>query len=237
MNNKLKLGMCILFMLFFMGIATASDGCFVNENCTWWATISSGTELYDADSANVTIYDFNHVIVVDNQLMTKINKTFIYVANHNNSGNYLGVARFYDGDTLLDTATQSLEVKDDRVKDNATMTAIIMGIIAIAGLMFYASSQVNSDKTISLSRALEKVLLYFGGLGFIAVAWYFMITVTKNTPTYYYLYAPLNTFFILLALMIFAILMNYIYHVVIELTINRINQKKTQYDKEDDKDY
>lgn len=227
----------LLVLIALTSISYASDGCFVNENCTWWATITSGGQLYDADSANVTIFDPDGNIVVNNVEMTKINKTFIYVTTHNISGNYLGTATFYDAGVALDTATQSLEVKEDKVQTNSTMMAIIIGIIAIAGLMFYASNQVTSEKKIVLSRALEKILLYFGALGFLIVAWYFMIEIVKNSVTYAYLYNPLNTFFIILCLIVFAITMNYIYHVVIELTINRINGKKSYGYEEDDEEY
>ena len=230
-----RLLLIVTLMFFFLvSFVAAEDYCYSYEDCTYWSTITD-VDFLSGQSANVTILFPNGSVLVDNQPMTSLgNGTFKYNVTHNITGNYLARTQFYNSSGIIAAGSQSLSVIDNETLTRGIMISIIIGIMGMAGLMIYASSQVKADTTIVLSRAMEKILLYIGGLGFMAVAYSFMLTFVRNEPRYDYLINPLQIFFVVFAIILFAITMNYGYHILKELTFDRLEAKRR---KEEDEDY
>ena len=132
MKMRLLLGL-LLFLFVLSSSVFASDGCFVNENCTWWATMTNG-DFIDS-SANITLIDPSGNVLVNNQAMTEISTgKFIYYYSHNITGNHLGFAHFYNDSGIIATATQSLQVKVPEI-GISTGGIDLSGIILIVGLL------------------------------------------------------------------------------------------------------
>ena len=232
---KLKLMLGIFVFILFCSFVTAEDYCYSYEDCTYWSTLQD-IDFLEGQNANVTILYPNGSVLIDNQPMTNLNNgTFKYNLSHNVTGNYLARTKFYNSSGIITVSSQSLSVIDNETLTRGIMISIILGLMGMAGLMLYASSQVNTEKTIVLSRALEKIVLYMGGLGFMAVSYSFMLTFVRNEPRFNYLIDPLQTFFVIFAIVLFVIAMNYGWHILQELTFNRLKTKKQA--EEDDEDY
>jgi len=134
----MKKTLAFLFLLLFLCSTSVfgSDGCFVNENCTWWATMTNG-DFIDS-SANITIIDPSGSVIVNNQEMTQISTgKFIYYYQHNLTGNHLGYAHFYNDSGIIATATQSLQVKIPEI-GISTGGIDLSGIMLIFGLICMA---------------------------------------------------------------------------------------------------
>jgi len=153
------------FLLLFSSFATASDGCFVNENCSWWATITSGTALYDVDSVNITIYDPGGNLLVQDQLMTETQiGTFIYKYSHNKTGNHLGYAEFIKDGAVISTSTQSLLVKIKEIGapgkvENMNSIGMILGVAVFCLILLLIA--FNLDKQHSLWKLFTVLFVIF----------------------------------------------------------------------------
>lgn len=146
-----RLIIAIFILLALTSFGYASDGCFVNENCTWWATIESGTTFYDADSANLTIIDPAGNVVVSNAVMTNVQiGTFIYTNTNNNTGNYFGYTEFIKGGVIIDTATQSLQVKIKEIGvappgTNMEGILLLLAIFAIGCVLLFSAYKISIE--------------------------------------------------------------------------------------------
>lgn len=121
----------ILGIFLLTTFVSASDGCFVNENCTWWATMTNG-DFIDS-SANITIINPSGVVIVDNVAMTEISVgKFIYKFQHNITGNYLGYAYFYNDTGVIDVADQSMQIKIPEI-------GVSTGGVDLSGMMLIVS--------------------------------------------------------------------------------------------------
>lgn len=225
----------VTFMFFLLiSLVAAEDYCYSYEDCSYWATLKD-VNFVEGQNANVTILFPNGTVFVNDQVMEYIgNGTFKYNVTHNVTGNYLARTTFYNSSGIIAVSSQSLSVLDNEILTRGIMISIILGLMGMAGLMLYASNQTHIENKIVLSRALEKIVLYIGGLGFIAVSYSFMLTFVRNEPRFNYLINPLQTFFVVFAIILFAIAMNYGWHVVQELTFNRLENKKRKESGEDE---
>lgn len=145
----------VLLMLFSMTLAVqASDGCFINENCTWWATIGSGSGFYDADSANLTIIDPDGLVVFSDEVMTNVQiGTFIYTYKHNKTGNYLGYTEFIESGAVISTASQSLQVKIKEIGapgkvENMNNIAMILGVGVFCAVLLIIAFSLDKQHAI-----------------------------------------------------------------------------------------
>ena len=134
MNKKILIWMLGLFLL--CSFVCASDGCFVNENCTWWATMTNGDFI--TSTANITIIDPTGNVIVDNEAMTVISTgKFIYHYQHNLTGNHLGYAYFYNETGKIEVAQQSLQVKVPEI-GISTGGVDLSGMLLVIGLLSMA---------------------------------------------------------------------------------------------------
>jgi hypothetical protein len=146
-----RINLLWILALLLLSFASASDGCFVNENCTWWATITSGAELYDVDSATLTIVNPTGNIVATSEAMTEVQiGTFIYQYSHNLTGNYLGYTQFIKDGLVVSTASQSLQVKIKEIgasSPGANMEGILLllAIFAIGCVLLFAAYKVQIE--------------------------------------------------------------------------------------------
>lgn len=101
----------LLALLLLIPLALASDGCFVNKNCTRWAGITASGSLYEADSANFTVINPEGNYIIIKVQMDKINETFKYVGTYNKTGNYFGYTEFIKNGAVIDTALETWQVK------------------------------------------------------------------------------------------------------------------------------
>jgi len=231
---KGKLVFVTLLFILLCSFASAEDYCYSYEDCTYWATLAD-VNFVEGASANVTVLFPNGSVFLNNAIMSSEgNGTFKYNVTHNETGNYLARTTFYNSSGIIAVSSQSLSVLDNEILTRGIMIAIILGLMGMAGLMLYASNQTHIENKIVLSRALEKIVLYLGGLGFIAVSYSFMLTFVRNEPRYTYLIDPLQTFFVVFVIILFAIAMNYGWHVVQELTFNRLETKRRKESGEDE---
>jgi len=213
-------------LFLFSSIVIAEDYCYTYSDCQYWATLQN-VDFVEGATANVTILYPNGTVFIDNDGMDYYgNGTFKYNVTHNISGNYIARTKYYNDSGIITVSSQSLTVIENEILTRGIMIAIIIGILGMAGLMLYASSQVKSEGDIVLSRAWEKILLYVGGLGFLAVGYNFMLVIVRNNPQFTYLVDPLQKFFVIFVIILFVITMNYGYHILKELTFNRLQTKE-----------
>ena len=221
----------IFILLALTSFCYASDGCITYTNCTYYAN-ADGLNVTDV---YITIKTSNGTELVTNQIMTDIgNETFKYDYIHNNSGNVVAVSRFYEGATFLGIVPESKEIRDQELtENNMILFGIIIAVLGTAGLLFFASTQTSTQKMTAIRRVPEKVLLYITGLLMIPTMWYFSIVSVKNNAAISYMYDPLNLFFGILILIVFALLMLYFYN-MLKAFIDNMVGKKEDLDAEED---
>lgn len=144
---KGKMFLMLILVMSLSSFAFASDGCFVNENCTWWATMTNG-DFIDS-SANITIIDPAGNVVVNNQEMTEISiGKFIYHYQHNLTGNHLGYAKFYNDTGTIATATQSLQVKIPEIGVSTggfdlSGMLLLLGLLGMAAILLIVATRLD----------------------------------------------------------------------------------------------
>jgi len=148
--KNLLIGILVLIALCSVSFVSA-DGCFVNEECSWWATIQSSSGLYDADSANITITDPSGTKIVDNVLMSELEiGTFIYTYTHNITGNYLGYTEFVKNNSVISVASQSMQVKIPEIGatsagKNMNGLLLLIAIFAIGCVLLFAAYKIQLE--------------------------------------------------------------------------------------------
>lgn len=141
----------VFVLLTLTSFAYASDGCFVNENCTWWATIEEGNTFYDADSANLSVISPTGSVVFTDAVMSEVQiGTFIYTYSHNNTGNYLGYTEFIKDGAVVATASQSLQVKIKEIgaspgTNNMEGILLLLAIFAIGCVLLFAAYKIQVE--------------------------------------------------------------------------------------------
>jgi len=151
MRKSFQIGLVFLLLLILSSLAFASDGCFVNENCTWWATIESGSTFYDADAAELTIINPNGDIVTSSVSMDEVQiGTFIYTNTNNITGNYLGYTEFIKDGTVINTASQSLQIKIKEIGisspgKNMEGILLLLAILVIGCVLLFSAYKVQIE--------------------------------------------------------------------------------------------
>lgn len=225
---KFKAFSVFLFVfLFSLLTVSAADGCRVYENCTYWAYTSGAT----VSEVNITIVDPTGSEIVTNQSMTQVDsETFKYIYTHNSTGNVIAIAKFYNSTGLITSVAESKEIREQEVtENNMTILAIVLGVLGSAALLLYASTQTSTQTMTSIRRVPEKILLYISSLMLIPVAWFFSYLTVVNNTSLSYLTTPLNTFFGILILIIFALLLLYFYN-MLKVFIDNLTQKEEEND-------
>jgi len=144
------------FFLFFFVLVTlvtfvsASDGCYVNQNCTWWA-YNSGV---NAPNVNMSIIDPDGSPVVTNVPMSSVtSETFKYVSVLNKSGNYIGSAVFYNSSGIVGRSAQSLQVRTLEIgantpTNNMSSIAMIFGVAVFCFVLIVVALSLDKEHMI-----------------------------------------------------------------------------------------
>jgi hypothetical protein len=220
----------VLFVLLPTSFVLAADGCITFENCTYYAYAGSVT----ITEVNLSIKDSAGDYLVTNQAMTSSdNETFKYVYTHNTTGNVIAIANFYNSSGFVASSAESKEIRSQEVtENNMTVFGVIIAILGSAALLLFMSTQTSTQSMTHIRRVPEKVLLYISSLMLIPVMWFFSYIEVANNPALSYLTTPLNLFFAIIILIVFALISFYLYN-MLKVFIDSLTQKKDDYDGEE----
>lgn len=163
----------ITMLLMFVPIVFATDMGFVGQNTSLWSDILDGVSYYDSTSANITIYYPNGTLALSNVAMTKITTgTYLYNFTSNQTGIHYTKTQYYNGTTLIATATSTFYIAQAQLVESNNMSAIavIIALSVVTILFLYMGLRQSEDN--SGTGAVWKVLcLIIAMLTLVLLAW------------------------------------------------------------------
>jgi len=203
----------IVMVLMLLPTVFASSICSSGENCTIWASVFNGTQYFNASDANVYIRDSTGNNVVYNESMDNNGSgVFRYIFISNNTGNYYVQVEYFSGSTLLLQADSSLYIQLSE-EEKMLGLAIILGLIGLAFVIIYASSQIKTQE-IPKGRVPEKMTFYALFLGVIITIAGVLYVYVHQSISYTVLQIPFTTLFIVLVLCVAAIVGFYLVYLI-----------------------
>jgi hypothetical protein len=148
--SSFKILLLVLCAVLMLSPVFADTG-FVNEPYTIWATVINGTELFNADTAYVTVYNPDSILVVDNVSMTSVSiGTFIYEFIPNQTGNWLAYATFYVSASPVAVGVQSFTITPassvEEIQKEFSMIGIVLGLIALILFLTFMGYSISRPK-------------------------------------------------------------------------------------------
>ena len=123
MNKYFLIGLVLIVLSSF---TFAADGCYQNENCTWYAygvTNETGVNISFTYDNGTTSEEFP----MDSLGLGK----YLYTTKHNLTGNILGCARSYNSTSTIQTNCESKEIYFSRSYQEIEMLAEVYGIYVV----------------------------------------------------------------------------------------------------------
>jgi hypothetical protein len=174
--NKTILWIAVL--LIFVAPAFASDWCYANTTCETFADIHNGSVFYDADTASITVYNPNEVIVVNDQPMQKFaTGRFVYNTSYEAIGIHYAYVDFKNSTGgVIAQGSQSFAIRGG-ISNMLETIAIILGMILI-GAIFIGISMWSGNY----------IWYAFAGTWYLTMMFVFENIIRSINPWYGYLF-------------------------------------------------
>jgi len=145
----------LIMVVFALAIqsVSAADGCFVGENCTWWAYDGTG----QTTAVNISItYPNGSDYTTNQEMVADGGGRYYYTTVFNTTGNYIGVYEFYNstGSNFYDGA----ESKEITEEFNVLTFTILFGLIALAAALIFFSKDIMTKPKGQTNNAIMKII-------------------------------------------------------------------------------
>lgn len=145
----------ILFLAVILPSTFANDETIMGTNTTLWSDVLNGANYYSATSANITIYNAQAVIIVNNQPMTLLaTGRYYYQFVPNSTGIFYTFTQYSNTTSLVATASSTFYVapnilgQSDSMAGLGVILAIAIAVIAFGYLSFMWKSEDNGTTAV-----------------------------------------------------------------------------------------